>query len=165
MPPAAAGSLTPEADRGPRWPTCSQVNGAKAGDSTARRGCRRARGAAHPAQSRLARAADDAPVAAVASRCRSSSQPNPLDQITPVTDAMLREPPPGDWLLWRRTYNDQGFSPLQARSRARTSADLRVSWAWTLPNGRDETTPLDHDGVLFVASCGDNIQALDAATG
>jgi alcohol dehydrogenase (cytochrome c) len=26
----------------------------------------------------------------------------PLDRLTPVTDAMLRNPPPGDWLHWRR---------------------------------------------------------------
>jgi alcohol dehydrogenase (cytochrome c) len=116
MPPAAAGSLSPEVTAdGARWPSCSQVNGAKAGDSSAGRGCRGAGGAAHPAQSGLAGAADDAPVAAVASRCRRCSLPNPLDQFSPVSDAMLREPPPGDWLLWRRTYNDQGFSPLQAR--------------------------------------------------
>ncbi len=37
-------------------------------------------------------------------------------------------------------------------------------WAWTLPTGRNETTPLEHDGVLFVASWGDNIQALNAVT-
>jgi len=43
--------------------------------------------------------------------------------------------------------------------------ELRVSWAWTLPTGRNETTPLEHDGVLFVASWGDNIQALNAVTG
>jgi alcohol dehydrogenase (cytochrome c) len=34
---------------------------------------------------------------------------NPLDKITPVSDAMLQNPPPGDWLTWRR-----GFEPPQA---------------------------------------------------
>ena len=29
----------------------------------------------------------------------------PLDRLTPVTDEMLRNPPPGDWLHWRRTYD------------------------------------------------------------
>src|SRR5438874_3951133 len=28
-----------------------------------------------------------------------------VQKLTPVTDAMLRNPPPGDWLMWRRTYN------------------------------------------------------------
>ena len=35
---------------------------------------------------------------------------------------MLRSPAPGDWLLWRRTYSDQGFSPLrQITSRTWTN--------------------------------------------
>ena len=38
---------------------------------------------------------------------------NPLDKLTPVTDALLQNPPAGDWLTWRRTYDDQGFSPLK----------------------------------------------------
>ena len=37
---------------------------------------------------------------------------NPLDRITPVTEAMLRNPPDGDWLTWRRTPQVDGFSPL-----------------------------------------------------
>ncbi len=30
----------------------------------------------------------------------------------PVTDEMLKNPAPGDWLLWRRTLNGWGYSPL-----------------------------------------------------
>src|ERR1700680_3494123 len=30
----------------------------------------------------------------------------------PVTDAMLRNPAPGDWLMFRRTYDAQSYSPL-----------------------------------------------------
>jgi hypothetical protein len=29
----------------------------------------------------------------------------PLDRLTPVTEATLRNPPPGDWLHWRPTYD------------------------------------------------------------
>ena len=36
--------------------------------------------------------------------------PNPLDKITPVTEAMLQSPRDDDWLTWRRTPNDGGFS-------------------------------------------------------
>jgi hypothetical protein len=28
----------------------------------------------------------------------------------PTTDAMLRNPPPGDWLHWRRTYDGWAHS-------------------------------------------------------
>ena len=37
---------------------------------------------------------------------------NPIAGLTPVTDAMLRNPPASDWLMWRRTYNGWGYSPL-----------------------------------------------------
>jgi len=90
--------------------------------------------------------------------------PNPLDRITPVTEAMLQSPPASEWLIWRRTYDDHGFSPLRQIDRS-TVRGLRVAWTWSLANGPDETTPLEHDGVLFVDGYGDVVQALDAATG
>ncbi len=92
------------------------------------------------------------------------STKNPLDRFTPVTDAMLQNPPAGDWLTWRRTYDDQGFSPLKEIDRSNV-ANLRVAWTWSLPNGPNEATPLVHDGVIFVHSYNDKVQALDAVTG
>jgi alcohol dehydrogenase (cytochrome c) len=89
---------------------------------------------------------------------------DPTASITPVTTAMLVNPPPGEWLLWRRTYDDHGFSPLKQINKKNVS-DLRVVWAWSLPIGPNEATPLEHDGVLFVDSYGDHVQALNAATG
>lgn len=89
---------------------------------------------------------------------------NPLDGLTPVTDALLAHPPEGEWLTWRRTYDDLGFSPLKQINRGNVS-DLRVAWSWSLPPGPNEMTPLVHDGVLFVFAFGDRVQALDAATG
>ena len=91
-------------------------------------------------------------------------RPNPLDRLTPVTDAALKSPAEGDWLTWRRTLDAQGFSPLRQITRDNVS-DLRVAWTWSLPNGPNEATPLVHDGILFVHSYGDKVQALDAATG
>ena len=89
---------------------------------------------------------------------------NPLDRITPVTDAMLRNPPDGEWLSWRRTYDSQGFSPLRQINKSNVG-NLRVAWSWSLPNGPNENTPLVHDGVIFVHSYGDHVQALNAVTG
>ena len=34
--------------------------------------------------------------------------------LSPVTEDMLRNPPPADWLLWRRTYDAWGYSPLES---------------------------------------------------
>ncbi len=89
---------------------------------------------------------------------------NPLDKIRPVTEAMLTRPEDGDWLLWRRTYEAFGFSPLKKINKTNVG-ELRLAWTWSLPNGPNESTPLVHDGVLFVHSYGDKVQALDASTG
>jgi alcohol dehydrogenase (cytochrome c) len=89
---------------------------------------------------------------------------NPLDKITPVTDAMLQNPPTGEWLTWRRGFDDQGFSPLKQITKSNVN-NLRVAWTWTLSPGANEATPLVHDGVMFLHSPGDKLLALDAATG
>jgi alcohol dehydrogenase (cytochrome c) len=91
----------------------------------------------------------------------------PLDRLTPVTDAMLRNPSPGDWLHWRRTYDGWAHSPLNQINRD-TVKDLRVAWTWSLHSGPaavNEFTPLVHDGVMFMWNFGETIQALDARTG
>jgi alcohol dehydrogenase (cytochrome c) len=92
------------------------------------------------------------------------AQSSPLDRITPVTDALLVHVPDGDWLTWRRGYDATGYSPLKAITRDNVR-HLRSAWAWSLPNGPNEATPLVHDGVLFVHAYGDKVQALDATTG
>jgi len=82
----------------------------------------------------------------------------------PVTDAMLQHPDASDWLMWRRTMNSWGFSPLN-QINARNVAGLRLMWARTLPPGGFEGTPLVHDGVMYIPEPGDRIEAVDAATG
>jgi alcohol dehydrogenase (cytochrome c) len=89
---------------------------------------------------------------------------NPLDGLQPVTDAMLTRPADGDWLLWRRTYDASGFSPLKKINRTNVH-EMRAAWTWSLPNGPNQATPIVHDGVLFVHSFGDKVQALDATSG
>ncbi|HLI84092.1 MAG TPA: PQQ-binding-like beta-propeller repeat protein [Bryobacteraceae bacterium] len=89
---------------------------------------------------------------------------NPLDRITPVTDELLQNPPPGEWLTWRRSFDYQGYSPLKQITQANVK-NLRVAWSWTLSPGSNEATPLVHDGVMFLHSPGDKLEALDAATG
>jgi len=89
---------------------------------------------------------------------------NPLAMYSPVTDALLQNPPPGEWPTWRRGYDGQGFSPLKQINRQNVGT-LRSAWSWALPNGPNESTPLFHDGVLFVHAYGDKVQALDAVNG
>lgn len=89
---------------------------------------------------------------------------NPLEKISPVSTDMLVTPPDSDWLMWRRTYDAKGFSPL-ADIDIDNVSDLRVAWAWTMPPGRNISTPLVHDGVLFMYGSGSLVYALDAETG
>ncbi|WP_068076709.1 outer membrane protein assembly factor BamB family protein [Novosphingobium lentum] len=86
-----------------------------------------------------------------------------LAGLSPVTEAMLRNPPDGDWLQWRRTDDGYGFSPL-TKINAGNVGKLTLAWSAALTNGSNGITPLVHDGVLFVNSNG-NVQAFDVRNG
>jgi len=88
----------------------------------------------------------------------------PVRPYAPVTDAMLRNPDPADWLMWRRTFNSWGFSPLDQITPANVG-QLRLAWSRPLPVGGYEGTPLVHDGVMYIVESNDRIEAVDAATG
>lgn len=87
-----------------------------------------------------------------------------LDELSPVSNAMLMNPPADDWLVWRRTHENLGHSPLDQIDTSNVD-ELRVAWTWSLPPGANMMTPLVHDGVLFAYSFGDVVQAIDAASG
>ena len=82
----------------------------------------------------------------------------------PVTEAMLRNPVPGDWLNWRRTDNAWGYSPLDQIKRENVQK-LQLAWSWAMEDGAQESTPLVHDGIMYLPNPHGVIQALDAATG
>ena len=84
--------------------------------------------------------------------------------VAPVTDAMLQDPDPSDWLMWRRTLDSWGYSPLDQIDR-RNVDDLRMVWTRALSGGRQQGTPLVYDGVLYMPNPRDVIQAIDAVTG
>ena len=84
--------------------------------------------------------------------------------FTPVTDAELQDPDPADWLNWRRTLDGWGYSPLDQVDRDNVD-DLRLVWSWGLEPGVSQTTPIVHDGVMYIANPGNVVQALDARTG
>src|ERR1700693_3199803 len=99
-----------------------------------------------------------------AASARHPRPADPLKNLTPVTDAMLRDPPTSDWLMWRRTYNGWGYSPLDQINKDNVK-NLVPVWTWSLTPGATETTPIVHDGVLFIFNWADKVQALNAATG
>jgi len=86
-------------------------------------------------------------------------------KFVPVTDAMLQRPDPANWLMWRRTLNSWGYSPLNQINRANVG-QLRMVWMRGLgPGYTQEATPLVYDGVMYIPNLGDYIQALDAKAG
>ncbi len=85
----------------------------------------------------------------------------------PVTDAMLRNPDPGDWLMLRRDYKATSYSPLN-QITAQNVNDLRLVWSWAMQEGAsngNQPAPIVHNGVLYVNNAGMVLQALDAKSG
>ncbi len=56
------------------------------------------------------------------------AQDSPIDAITPVTDETLLNPPDGDWLMWRRTYDGWGYSPLEQINKENVGK-LQLAWS------------------------------------
>ena len=93
-----------------------------------------------------------------------AAQAQPQGDFTPVTDAMLQDPAPGDWLMWRRTLDGWGYSPLDQIDRGNVG-DLRMVWSRALTAGNQQGTPLVYGGVMYMPNPRDVIQAIDAVTG
>jgi PQQ-dependent dehydrogenase (methanol/ethanol family) len=85
--------------------------------------------------------------------------------FAPVTDVLLQDPDPADWLMWRRTLNSWGFSPLDQINRDNVNA-LQLAWSAPLGTGRvQEGTPLVYQGILYMPNPRDMVQAFKADTG
>ena len=88
-----------------------------------------------------------------------------VENYTPVTDELLRNPDPGDWLMIRRNYEAWSHSPLTEITRDNV-AELELAWIWAMTEGGwNAPSPVVHDGVLYLAGFGHVVQALDARTG
>ena len=85
-------------------------------------------------------------------------------EFVPVTDAMLQNPADGDWLMWRRTLDGWGYSPLDQIDRDNVG-DLRMVWTRALAPGAQQGTPVAYGGTLYMPNPNDVIQAIDAVTG
>ena len=94
----------------------------------------------------------------------STAQSSAIEEFVPVTDEMLRNPDDGDWLMWRRTLDGWGYSPLDQVNRDNVGR-LRLVWTRALARGRQEGTPLVYDGVMFMPQSSDVIESYDAAAG
>ncbi len=88
----------------------------------------------------------------------------PAADFVPVTDAMIQDPAPEDWPMWRRTLDGWGYSPLDQIDRDNVG-DIRMVWSRGLAEGSNQGTPLVYGGVMYMPNPSDVIQALDAVTG
>jgi alcohol dehydrogenase (cytochrome c) len=91
--------------------------------------------------------------------------PDILERYTPVTAERLKKPEDGNWLHFRRTYDGWGYSPL-----AQINADNveRLQPVWSYATGQVEghqAPPIVNNGVMFVATPGNQVIALEAKTG
>ena len=84
--------------------------------------------------------------------------------FAPVTEEMLKNPSPNDWLMYNRTYDSQRFSPLKQINKTNVG-DLRMAWSRQQGAGSQETIPLVHDGIMYLQVPGAAVQALDATNG
>ena len=87
-----------------------------------------------------------------------------VQRFVPVTEQMLLNPSPDDWLMFSRTYDAQRFSPLNQVNRQNVS-QLALAWSRGLGPGITETIPTVYNGVMYVNAPGGAVQALDASNG
>jgi len=88
-----------------------------------------------------------------------------IKNYVPVTDAMLTNPPEGEWLIGRGNYAGWSYSPLKQINGSNVH-DLQLQWVWAMnEGGANETSPIVHNGIMFLGNTYNTIQALDAKTG
>lgn len=88
-----------------------------------------------------------------------------VPMVIPVTDERLLNPEPESWLMYRRTYDGLGFSPL---SQIDTSNVVDLSPAWTFPTDTDDGVPQAQpivNGRMMFVTTAEQVIALDAETG
>jgi alcohol dehydrogenase (cytochrome c) len=88
-----------------------------------------------------------------------------VENFVPVTDELLRNPDPADWLMLRRDFSATSYSPLDEITAANAD-ELQLEWVWPMRDGgTNQPAPLAYGGVLYLANTGGIVQALDAKTG
>lgn len=68
---------------------------------------------------------------------RNRTETREVRPFTPVTDAMLLNPDPDDWLMIHRTYDFQGYSPLDQITRENVD-QLQLVWIRAMDAGPQE---------------------------
>ena len=87
-----------------------------------------------------------------------------IKDFTPITEDVINNPAPEDWLMFRRTLNAWNHSPLEQITKENVG-QLQLAWSAPMEVGTIEETPLVYNGVMYLLNPGSVITALDATTG
>jgi len=99
------------------------------------------------------------------STARGVSVEGEVKNYVPVTPEMLKNPPASDWLIFGRNYQRHSYSPLNQITRDNVK-NLQLKWSWAInDSGANQTTPIVHNGIIYLASPSNIVQALDGKTG
>jgi len=88
-----------------------------------------------------------------------------VKNYSPVTQERLTNPEPQNWLMYRRTYDGQGYSPLDQINAGNVK---NLTPVWTLSTGVIEghqAPPIVNNGVMFITTPQAQVIAVDAKTG
>jgi alcohol dehydrogenase (cytochrome c) len=91
--------------------------------------------------------------------------PEVLQKYSAVTAERLKKPEDGNWFHFRRTYDGWGFSPLDQITAKNVD---RLQLVWSMATGQVEghqAPPIVNNGVMFVATPGNQLLAIEARTG
>lgn len=82
-----------------------------------------------------------------------------------VSEALLLNPDPADWLMIRGNQQAHSYSALD-QLHTTNVAGLQLQWVWALgEDAANQLSPLVHDGVMYIFRTGNRVQALTADTG
>ncbi|HYJ35796.1 MAG TPA: hypothetical protein VEV64_06535, partial [Rhizomicrobium sp.] len=93
-------------------------------------------------------------------------QMQPVTQKVDISDAMMLDSDHSDdWILHGRTYDNQRFSPFTDINKANVRQLRPTAIIQTGITKTTEMTPIEVDGVLYLETADNNVQAYDAITG
>ncbi len=88
-----------------------------------------------------------------------------IENFAPVTQAMLNDPSPNDWIMYRGNYAKWGYSALDQINRDNVGG-LTLAWARAMVSpGITQSEPLVYNGIMFLPNTKNVIQAIDATNG
>lgn len=88
-----------------------------------------------------------------------------VPDFVPVTDAMLNNPDPANWMMIRGNHQAHSYSPLDEITTDNVKG-MQLAWVWSLGgDATNQLSPLVYNGIMFIFNPGNKVQALTADTG